>query len=163
MGMKKKVEQQFLHNYNNYYRLAYSYVKNENDAMDIVQESAYKTMKDYASLKNEDYINTWIYRIVINTALDYIRKSKKEIVGILGEEKAYEDTYINFDMIDLLDNLEEDAKTIIILRFFEEQKLEDIAEITGENISTVKSKLYRTLKKLKVDMEDSNLIETRKV
>lgn len=162
-GMRKKVEQKFLSNYTNYYRLAYSYVRNESDAMDIVQESAYKAMKDYNMVKKEDYINTWIYRIVINTALDHIRKNKKEIIGILGEEEFYEDTYMNFDMMNMLDNLEEGEKTIIILRFFEEQKLEDIARITGENLSTVKSKLYRTLKKLRVDIENVEYSQERKV
>ncbi|ROR27494.1 RNA polymerase sigma-70 factor (ECF subfamily) [Mobilisporobacter senegalensis] len=163
VGMRKKVEQKFLSNYQNYYRLAYSYVKNESDAMDIVQESAYKAMKEHASLKKEEYISTWIYRIVINTALDYIRKNKKEIVGIMGEEKSYEDTYMNFDMMDLLNNLEEDDRTIIILRFFEEEKLEDIARITGDNLNTVKTKLYRSLKKLKSNMEDFESSEIGKV
>ena len=154
LRMRKLVEKKFLSDYEKYYRLAFSYVRNENDAMDIVQESAYKVMKEYKNLKKEEYLNTWIYRIVINTALDFIRKRKKEVVGVEDYAESYEDVYIDFDVMDSLNRLDEKERAIIILRFFEEQKLGDIAEITGDNVSTVKSKLYRALKKLKIELDD---------
>lgn len=154
LGIRKRVEQKFLDNYEKYYRLAFSYVRNESDAMDIVQESAYKVIKECRLLKKEEYLNTWIYRIVINTAIDFIRKNKKELIGVLENKETYEDEYIDFDIMDSLNRLDEKERTIIILRFFEEQKLDDIAEITGDNVSTVKSRLYRALKKLKSDMEE---------
>ena len=157
-GIRKKAEKELLDNYEKYYRLAFSYVRNENDAMDVVQESAYKVIKECGSLKNEEYLNTWTYRIVINTALDFIRKNKKEFIGILENEEAYEDDYMDFDVMDSLERLEEKDRSVIILRFFEEQKIEDIAKITGENLNTVKSRLYRALKKLKIDMEETGQI-----
>lgn len=154
MGMRNKVEQQLLANYENYYRLAYSYVRNENDAMDIVQESAYKAMKGSSKVKEEDFISTWIYRIVVNTALDFIRRHKKETLSDYEQEPSYEDTYMDFDVMDCINRLEDEDKAIIILRFFEDQKLEDIAEITGFNINTVKTRLYRALRKLKIDLKE---------
>lgn len=154
LRIRKLVEKKFLSDYEKYYRLAFSYVRNENDAMDIVQESAYKVMKEYKTLKKEEYLNTWIYRIVINTALDFIRKRNKELIGVEDYDDFYEDVYIDFDVMDSLIRLDEKERAIIILRFFEDQKLDDIAEIIGDNVSTVKSKLYRALKKLKVELED---------
>lgn len=153
MGIKQKVEEKLLSNYENYYRLTYSYVRNESDAMDIVQESAYKAMKNYHLVKNEEYISTWIYRIVVNTSLDFLRKHNKEVIGLMEEETSYEDSYKDFDMDDALNTLESDEKIIVVLRYFEDKKLEDIAEITGDNLSTVKTKLYRALRKLKATME----------
>lgn len=152
--MRKLVEQKFLSDYEKYYRLAFSYVRNENDAMDIVQESAYKVMKEYKTLKKEEYLNTWIYRIVINTALDFIRKRNKELIGVEDYDDFYEDVYIDFDVMDSLSRLDEQERAIVVLRFFEDQKLDDIAEMLGENVNTVKSKLYRALKKLKIQLED---------
>lgn len=157
-GMRKKIEKKLLDNYENYYRLAYTYVRNETDAMDIVQESAYKAIKGSSSLKKEEYLSTWLYRIVVNTALDYIRKNKKEIVGIIEEEKSCEDSYIDFDVMDSLNRLDKEDRIIVVLRFFEELRFEDIASITGENVNTVKSRLYRALKKLKIDMEEPNIM-----
>lgn len=163
MGIRQKIEDKILSNYENYYRLAYSYVKNESDAMDIVQESAYKAMKSYHLVKKEEYISTWIYRIVINTSLDFLRKYKHEVVGVMDEETYYEDSYKDFDMQDILNQLEEDDRIIVILRYFEDQKLEDIAEITGNNLSTVKTRLYRALKKLKATIEKEEAKVIRKV
>lgn len=163
MGMRQKVEEKLLSNYENYYRLAYSYVKNESDAMDIVQESAYKAMKSYRQVKKEEYISTWIYRIVVNASLDSLRQHKKEVIGLIEEDISYEDNYKDFDMLHALDQLEEEDRMIVILRYFEDQKLEDIAEITGNNLSTVKTKLYRALKRLKATMESEEHHEIRKV
>ena len=163
MGLKQKVEDKLLSNYENYYRLAYSYVKNENDAMDVVQESAYKAIKSYRLIKKEEYISTWIYRIVVNASLDFLRKRKFEVVGVMDYEIPYEDNYKDFDMHDILNQLEEEDRVIVILRYFEDQKLEDIADITGNNLSTVKTKLYRALRKLKVTMEKEEAQEMRKV
>ena len=66
---KKKestVEQLLLQNYNQYYRLAYSYVKNDADAGDIVQTGAYKAIKNCGTLKDTAYAGTWLYRIMLN-------------------------------------------------------------------------------------------------
>lgn len=163
MGMRQKIEEKLLSNYENYYRLAYSYVRNESDAMDIVQESAYKAMKSYHLVKKEEYISTWIYRIVVNTSLDSLRKHKQEVIGIVDEDTPYEDSYKDFDVMDALNKLEDNDRIIVILRYFEDQKLEDIAEITGINLSTVKTKLYRALKALKVTMEQDDAHKIRKV
>lgn len=141
-----------------YYRLAYSYVKNADDALDIIQESIYKAFSSIDSLKNPSYIKTWFYRIVVNTSLDFLRKRKKEI--IVGEEFLFNcnegeyDSYEDFDLKAALDNLPENYRNIIILRYFEDLKLQEIAEILDENINTVKTRLYTGLKKLRIKMND---------
>lgn len=163
MGIRQQVEDKLLSNYENYYRLAYSYVKKESDAMDIVQESAYKAMKSYHLIKKEEHISTWIYRIVVNTSLDFLRKHKYEVLGVMDDDTFYEDNYKDFDMQNILNQLEEEDRIIIVLRYFEDQKLEDIADITGNNLSTVKTKLYRALKKLRVTMEKEEAQDFRKV
>lgn len=136
-----------------FYRIAFSYVRNEADALDIVQESAYKAIYHAKKLKKPEYAKTWICRIVINEAISFLRKCKKEqtepmLMDVADREKE--------DMTDLraaLEKLAPEEKTVIILRFFEEMKLEEIAAVCEESVSTVKSRLYRTLKKLKLDLE----------
>ena len=66
-----------LENYESYYRLAFSYVHQEADAMDIVQEGACKAMAKARSLREERFAGTWIYRIMINTAKDYLKRYEK--------------------------------------------------------------------------------------
>ncbi len=57
----KTVEDLLLANYNQYFRLAYSYVHNEDDAGDIVQNTAYKAIKNSSQLKETQYASTWLF------------------------------------------------------------------------------------------------------
>ena len=66
------IEKMLIKNYSKYYKLAFSYVQNDTDAMDIVKEYAYKAIKNANSLKNIYYINTWIYKIVINQCKTFL-------------------------------------------------------------------------------------------
>lgn len=154
--IQKLVEEEITRSYEMMYRLAYSYVYNPDDAMDIVQESAYKAIRCAEQVQNEKYIKTWLCKIVINMSLDYLKKNQREVpVDQLYErdEPITEDTYEDFDTIRALDILEKKEKTVVILRFFENRKLEEIAVIMEENQNTVKTWLYRALKKLKVELE----------
>jgi len=138
----------------NFYRLAYSYVKNADDALDIVQESVYKAISSMDSLKNPDYLKTWFYRIVVNTSLDFLRRQKRNVaVGeeILGSfDFGAVDSYGDFDLQRALDNLPEKYRTIVVLRYFEDLKIDEIAEILNENVNTVKTRLYKSLEILRV-------------
>jgi len=143
-------------NKDKFYRIALSYVKNEHDALDIVQESVCKGYIALDKLNNQSYMKTWFTRIIINTSINTIKKSDKFVL--------YEDTFFDNDRnikdlkheekIDLnivLDTLKEKEKAIVVLRFFEEYKFEEIAQILDEPINTVKATLYRSLKKMKLE------------
>lgn len=156
MGFQKNTadtERILTDNYEKYYRLAYSYMRNEDDALDVVQESAYRAIRDCGKVKNKDYLSTWIYRIVVNTALDLLRKKKKETLTEELPEIPVEDQYQETELRTILNQLDHKSKTIIILRYFEDLKLEDIADILGDNLNTVKARLYRSLKKLRLKLE----------
>ncbi len=71
--------------------------------------------------------------------------------------KGKEDPYKDTDLHEALDELPYRYKTIIILRFFEDLKLEEIAEITGENTNTVKTRLYRALKLMRIQLTKEDL------
>lgn len=156
MKARKKEEQisnYIMEHYENLYRFAYSYMKNKEDAMDVVQESVYKALRSCQTLKDENQIASWIYQIVIRTALDMLRKSKREIVGMEEyQEEGVKDKYEDIDVMKSLYTLSEEERTIVILRYFEDRKLKEIATILSEPENTIKSKLYRALKKLKIEL-----------
>lgn len=152
---RKKVEKYLIENREYYYRLAYSYVKNEADSLDVIQESIIKALTSIESLKEIEKVKSWFYKIVIRTSIDYIRKNKKyndmiDISEIINNGKS--DEYKDLDLYKALDELDETYKTIIILRYFEDMKINDIADILYENPNTVKTRLYAGLKKLKIDI-----------
>lgn len=138
------------------YRLAYSYVRNVENALDIVQESIYKAFSSINSLKKSEFIKTWFYKIVVNTSIDFIRKRKKEILVddefILYNDLGHSDVYGDIDLQKALSKLPQDYRTIITLRYFEDLKIKEIAMVLDLNENTVKTKLYKGLDKLKVDI-----------
>ena len=69
-------------------------------------------------------------------------------------EEGREDVYRDLDTLRALDVLDEKERTVIVLRFFEDLKLQDIADVTGDNLNTVKTILYRSLKKLKIQLTE---------
>ena len=145
-------------NQEKFYRLAYSYVHNQEDAMDIVQSAVCKALDHYGALRNENAIRTWFYRILVNESLLLIRKQKMEIPtedGIGQEVPYYEEGYDGEpDIYGQLNQLEEDVQTIIKLRYFEELTLKEIAYVTSTNLNTVKARLYRGLRLLKQNIQE---------
>lgn len=98
---KKKrevIEQLLLQNYNKYYRLACSYVHNDADAGDIVQNGAYKAILHSRKLKNIEYAETWIYRIMMNEIFEKYREKENVPLEEVTYEKGKEDTYENVDL-----------------------------------------------------------------
>ena len=70
-------------------------------------------------------------------------------------QAASEDIYENIDLKRAIENLDPKDRAIVVLRFFEDRQLEEIAKILDENLNTVKSRLYRVMKKLRLNLEGS--------
>ena len=110
-------------NQNKFYRLAYSYVRNREDALDVVQNAVCKALENYGGIRNEGAISTWFYRILVNESLLFIKERKRMTLGETDQEEAhYEEKgfEIQDDLYDSINRLDGDTQTIIKLRFFEE-------------------------------------------
>ena len=149
-----KIEQLLLENYNSYYRLAYSYVHNESDACDILQNGVYRAILHSDTLRQEKYAATWLYRIMLNEIFRFVKKERSLPLDVVEAEQGKEDTYENIDLQRALDMLPKEDKAVIELKYFEDMKLTEIAEVLNENVNTIKSRLYRGLKKLRVEFAD---------
>ncbi|WP_042346742.1 RNA polymerase sigma factor [Bacillus massiliigorillae] len=164
MFYKKKIERDFINyvteNQQSLYRFAYSYMKNQQDALDIVQESIRKGLCSIQNIQESAAIKSWFYRIIINTSIDLIRKRKRE--QLVEDETiefiahGNEDRYEDIDLREAVESLPHTYKTIIILRFFEDLKIEEIAQVLEENPNTIKTRLYRALKLLRMDLDTSH-------
>ncbi|MFC0561389.1 sigma-70 family RNA polymerase sigma factor [Halalkalibacter alkalisediminis] len=144
-----------------FYRLAFSYTKNNEDALDVVQEATYKAIVSAHKLKNPAHIKTWFYRILVNESINVLRKRKKLVLDeTVLDNLSYEDKDISesINLYNAIQQLESSLRVIIILRYFEDMKLEEIASVTKSNLSTVKSRLYRSLNILK-DLIGSDELE----
>lgn len=140
------------------YRMAYVYVKNKNDALDVVQEVAYQSFKNISTLNKPEYFKTWLMKITINCALNVINKNKKVVQLIpqfevhTGEE--VEDIAISLSLRELMDTLHEDEKSVILLKYYNDRTLKEISDILEIPLGTAKSILYRALNKLRQNLKE---------
>lgn len=141
-----------------FYLLAYNYTKNEQDALDVVQDSIQKAMLSLDRLENVEYMKSWFYKIVVRTAIDFLRKHKR--LQVTDDDTlqyltpAQEDVYENMDLEHALDELPQMYREIVILHFFEDLKIADAANILNIKLSTAKARLYKALKLLKIQLQD---------
>lgn len=161
---KEKLKLYITNNLDKLYRLAFSYAQNEHDAEDIVNESVKRALDAIYQLEKEEFLGTWMYRIVINTASSYMKVKSKLIYidEIIENTLVKEDKYQDTDLYNMVMKLDSKYRIVIVLRFYEDMAIDKIAEVLNENVSTVKTRLYKALKLLKIEMNEEALIDERK-
>ena len=135
-------------------REAYIRCKYEEDVKEIVQETIYKAYRNIRSLKEPQYFKTWLSRILINVANDYLRN--KGMVDLELDETSYvkevvidDKTEIKIDLYNAIDELEDKYKDAVILRYIDDLKIEDISKILDRPVNTIKTHLRKALKDMK--------------
>lgn len=143
-----------------FYRIAYSYVKNEHDALDVVGEAVYKGLRNLKSLKSAEFFNSWMTRIVINCALDQLRQGARVTFiddAMPPEWEPPDDASLaaedQLDLYTALDALGERDRTCVVLHYFEGYTFADLSRILDEPESTVKSRMYRSLGKMRTFLQ----------
>lgn len=150
------------------YNIALRVLRNKEDAEDISQEALLKVFKNIGSFNMQSTFKVWMYRIVVNTCLDFKRKKKVETYSI-DEKLQTEDSELtkeisdntnNPDVIlgkkleskmlsDAVNELEEDFRIAIVLRDLQGFSYKEIAAMLSCSEGTVKSRINRARKKLK--------------
>lgn len=134
------------------YRMAFTYMKNEDDALDIVSECVLKGFQNIRKLKDAAMFRTWITRILINVVNDTY--NKRTVVLDISECEIEEQAHgiskeERIDLYSAIDSLEAKYKTVIILKYFSDMKIADIAYIMGIPEGSVSAYLTRAKQELK--------------
>ncbi|MGL5674786.1 MAG: sigma-70 family RNA polymerase sigma factor [Cellulosilyticaceae bacterium] len=138
------------------YRVAYSYVKEREGALDVVQETILKSYEKLDTLRQVAYMRTWFYRILINEAITYLRKRRKwHFIEDFQKQQSYTLDQIDEEMMiyEMVVSLRPKYRTVIILRYFEDMKIGEIASVLQCPESTVKSRIKKGLTLLKEQIE----------
>ena len=146
------------------YNTALSYTKVVEDAEEITQDVFIKVFKNISKFKYESSLNTWVYRITVNTSLNFLNKKKRFILfkksintasfinfqhpGVLLENK--ENAAILYQVIDCLSN---NQKTAFILSYIEELPRKEVANIMEISLKAVESLLQRAKKNMRIELE----------
>ena len=139
-----------------FYRLAYSYLHNREDALDAVQSAVCKALEKQDSLRDADAMRTWFYRILVNVCTDLLRRRQRESSAMPEEWElgSYEDPLPPDEALARrVEKLPPEVRAVIKLRFYEELSLKEISAVLDCPLSTVKTRLYTGLKKLRLSLE----------
>ncbi len=148
-------------------RLAWSVVRNEDDAMDVVQDSFIKIYRKLHSFRGASKLYTWLYRIVMNHAIDYVRKRPRAVILPVDEllreppekDKSNRPDFkllndeLHTKIFEAVDKLPEKQKQVVLLREVEDLSYNEIAETLGCSVGTVMSRLYYAREKLRTLLE----------
>jgi len=150
------------------YNIAFKMLRNQDDAMDVSQEAFIKVFKSIKTFNFESSFSTWLYRIVTNTCLDFLRKNNNNVYSIDSPINT-EEGEIQRDIPDTvntpeemlekqltkelvqnsINKLDDNHKAVIILRDIEGFSYEEISQILGCSLGTVKSRISRARNNLK--------------
>jgi len=148
------------------YRTAYVYLSHQEDALDVVQETAYRSYKFIHKLKEPRYFKTWLIKIAISCSIDLLRKRKREVqwkpeyydsISAIDEG----DIPLSLSLQDIIDSLVVEEKHVIILRFYYDYSIREVAEIMDIPLGTGKTLLYRALRKLRKRVEGEDIYESQ--
>lgn len=138
------------------YALARSTVRSEWDAADAVQEAFAEAFEHLRQLRDPDRFRPWLSRIVLNKCNESFRKgSRLVVVEEPPELPVPADAVSREEWLDLLSavrRLDDEHRNTVALRYFCDLKLEDVAEVLGCPVGTVKSRLNRALGKLQTTL-----------
>lgn len=139
-------------------QMAYLMTGNQSMAMDIVQEAFVECYLSLGRLKESAYFGTWFYRITTRTAWRYIKREKRlvpveKVETIIEAQEHYYDDYMQSDLSDFIisqiNKMDYKKRTTLILHYYNELSIKEIAKVMGCCTGTVKSRLNSGRRELK--------------
>lgn len=127
------------------YNIAKAILKHDEDCADAMQEAILQAYKSLPSLREASFFKTWLFRILINECNRILRK-KSNVVSLQNQEEARHVTPsidVQIDLREAVYRLEEVSRTIVILHYFRDLPLRQIADMLDLNESAVKTRLHR--------------------
>ena len=137
------------------FRAAKGILAEDSLALEAVSEAVFRAYKGIRRLRQPQYVATWFTRILINAANDIYKRQKREIA--FEEPKAenvYYDDHDNLNFQQMIDTLPIELRKIVSLKYYSEFTLEEISRILRSPVGTVKSRLNRALKQLRMEVEE---------
>ncbi|MCB1147983.1 MAG: RNA polymerase sigma factor [Leptospiraceae bacterium] len=158
------------------FHLALNYLRDADDAEDVVQDVLLKASQKYSGFEERSGIYTWLVRILINHCHDLQRARKRRNVRSLEEitvdgreiqiadpksdhAKNYELSETSSRLMDMVGSLPEPYRELVLLRYFEELQYKDIAKTLSISEGTVKSRLNHARKLLRSSLEEAGIGE----
>jgi RNA polymerase sigma-70 factor (ECF subfamily) len=139
------------------YRLCYRYVNDHDDANDLAQEVFLKAWRAIGRFRGESTFSTWLYRIAVNTCLNFRsvrRPETRELDEALPDPAPGTQSHLERDaearlVREAVARLPQRQRATLILKIYHELTHEEVAEILGSRVGTVKANLFHALANLR--------------
>jgi RNA polymerase sigma-70 factor, ECF subfamily len=152
------------------YALAYRVIGREEDARDVCQDAFLRAYRALPGFKGQAKFSSWLYRIALNLCRDWIRRQRRapvsqlpedseaiELAASTGPVESIEDLVARRELSAIVENamteLSEEQRTAIILKEYHGMTFQEIADMQGCPLSTVKTRLYQGLSLLRRRLE----------
>jgi RNA polymerase sigma-70 factor (ECF subfamily) len=162
------------------YALAYRVIGREEDARDVCQDAFLRAYRGLGGFKGEAKFSSWLYRITLNLCRDWIRKQRRapvsqmpedtdamELAAEVGPVESIEDLVARRELSAVVERamtlLPEEQRTAIILKEYHGMTFQEIADLQGCPLSTVKTRLYQGLSVLRRHLQRNGQMETELV
>lgn len=156
------------------YALAYRVIGREEEARDVVQEAFLRAYRSLGGFRGQAKFSSWLYRITLNLCRDWIRRHRRapfvetpegvdmvELAGDTGATESVEDAAARKNLGGFvsraLDALSEEQRTAIVLKEYQGLTFQEIADLLGCPLSTVKTRLYQGLVVLRRELEQQGI------
>ena len=155
--MNSLFEQKYTECEKSLYLIAFGYLHNSEDARDCVQEASISAFKAFDKLKNKSLFKTWITRILINKAKDFLKNKRytEELTDNLNVFCEIPDN--DKDIVNAICQLKPELAMYITLRFYNDMTYDEVAKTLKQPVSTVKYRTKAALEKLKNILEGEDI------
>lgn len=137
------------------YRVAKTLLRDDEDCADAIQDAIVKAFTSINSLKKDAFAKTWLIRILINECYGIMRRQKRIVAFDEAAERAYtaevQETYT--DLYEALLALPDEMRITVTLYYLEGYSVKETAALLDTTQSTIKSRLARARKRLKIELE----------
>lgn len=131
------------------YRTAFAFLKNEHDALEAIQEVTFRAYQKIHTVKEPSYMKTWLVRIMMNYCQDQLKRRKRYSSSEILQEIGFSEDTTHIEMNEAIASLSSVEQQLIFLKYFQNTKIKEIAELEKIPEGTVKSRLHKALKSLK--------------
>lgn len=139
---------------NQLYRIAYPYFNSESMAVDAVDEAVYKGYLKRFQIRQEQFFETWMTRIVLNICNSKYQKYKRQVGIEEIKEIASAEELDSYSLKEAMQKLPEKYRQIVILKFFSGYGITEIAQLLKLPQGTVATRLKKALQLLKLELEE---------
>jgi RNA polymerase sigma-70 factor (ECF subfamily) len=161
-GEREAFDQLVLRHQREIYGLCYRYVNNHEDADDLTQEVFLKAWRAMPRFRGDSAFSTWLYRIGVNTCLNFRaarRPASQELPQTLADPHPGADARVEVEeeaskVREALTRLPDKQRATLILKVYHDLSHEEVAEILGSTVGTVKANLFHALANLRKQMAE---------